>query len=302
MKRFKFIVILIALISSCQTMTFEEPNNGDENTSSKGEKTMYFKLTGFNVTNLDKLPTENGEETKATTQSNATDHLLLGIYDMEGELVDSIIYQNKTDSNISYGTFSHTLKYGKYTILALGWNGSQQCHVQSLDSIYFSEDWVPNTFICRQNVIVNESYSETRTLSLKRCIARFVLTFKDNIIPENLSKFVVSFSGAGNTLSSETKHCTQIQDFSREIPVTIDPSKITSLTSYCFLPNDSAGISIDITAHDINGDTISQRIFNEVPMKINYSTQYTGNFFDYTTATGSVIFETEYDGEINKEF
>lgn len=283
-------------------MSFEEPDNGNENTSHKGEKTMFFRLTGFSITNLDEISAQNGDETKATTQSNATDHLLLGIYDMEGALVDSIIYQHKTDSNISYGTFSHTLKYGKYTILALGWNGSQQCHVHSLDSIYFSENWVPNTFLCRQNIIVNETYSDTRTLSLKRCIARFVLSFKDNIIPEELSKFVVTLSGAGNTLNSNTRHCTQIQNFSREIPVTIDPSKITSLTSYCFLPNDSTGISINITAHDINGGTISQRTFSDVPMKINYSTQYTGYFFDYCTSTENITFETDYDGEINREF
>lgn len=302
MKKLQLLLIWGALLlTGCQMMTFEDDEeNGITN---KGSKTMYFRLTGFSMSNLDESRDYNPAPTRAGTDlQNATDHLLLGIYDMDGQIVDSITYQDKDDVDLPYGTFSHTLNYGKYTILAIGWNGTQQCHVHSLDSIYFSEGWVPNTFLCRQNIIVNESYSDTRTISLKRCIARFVLKFTDTIMPEEIKDFVVTFSGAGNTLNSGTRHCVQQQDFSRKIDVNIDPSKVKSITSYCFLPADSTSVSVNVAAHDINGGTIAERTFTEVPMKINYSTNYTGKFFPISSVSETVTFEVEFDGEFNNEF
>ena len=201
-----------------------------------------------------------------------------------------------------YGTFTRTLDYGKYTILALGWNGNQKCIVHNLDSITFSEGWVPNTFLCRQNIIVSDSYSNTRTLTLRRCIARFMLYFKDTRIPQETSEFIINISGVGNSLNSETRHCTTTEDITRTIPVTIDPSKIKSLTTYCFLPADSTSVSVNIVAKDTIGETISERTFEEVPMKINYSTNYTGNFFTISDITTSITFEIDFDGDFNHEF
>lgn len=293
------LLLAIFVLTSCQKITFSE-NETDENTLTR---CMYFHLGGFTMTGMEEMDPNDASESRATTnQTNYTDNLLLGIFDIDGNVIDSIQYQRKSDTNPSYGSFSHTLKYGKYTVLAIGWNGDQECHVQNLDSIYFSENWVPNTFLCRQNFIVNDTYSDTRRLTLKRCVAKFVLSFKDEIIPDDLDYFTFTFSGAGNTINSETLHCTHIQEFSRRIDVNTEPSKIKTLNSYCFLPNDSAGTTIDIVAFDSKGDTVSHKNFTEVPMKINYSTNYMGNFYNFASATDDVTFETEFDGEINHEF
>ena len=302
MKAKQFILLLLLALVSCQTMTFEDIEEGNNNPS-KGSKTMYFRLTGFSMNNIDELPTEEGEDTRASSiPQGATDHLILGIYNSNRQLIDTLHHQQKEDETIKYGTFSHTLEYGKYTILAMGWNGTQQCLVHSLDSITFSEGWVPNTFLCRQNIIVSESYSDTRTLSMKRCVARFRLKFTDTTIPQNLSKFVFNISGAGNTLDSETRHSTSKTDFSRTIPVSIDPAKLTDISAYCFLPEDSTSIDITVTAYNAEEEVIASKAFANVPVKINYSTNYTGAFFPIGTMTGNIIFETDFDGEFNNAF
>lgn len=299
MKKLTAFILLTVCFISCHKMSFDDNETGNESKT----RCMYFRFGGFTMTGMEEMsPDDNSESRTSTNQANYTDNMLLGIFDTDGNIVDSIQYQSKDDSNTSYGSFSHTLKYGKYTVLAIGWNGTQKCHVASLDSIYFSENWVPNTFLCRQNFIVNDTYSDTRTLTLRRCVAKFVLSFKDEIIPNDLSHFTIDISGAGNTLNSETRHCTHIQDFSRKIPVDISPTKIKSLTSYCILPKDSAGITIDIVAYDSNGDTVSHKNFTQVPMKINYSTNYTGNFYNFASATDDLSFETAFDGEFNHNF
>lgn len=291
--------LIVLLFSSCQTMSFEDDEVGNES----GTMCMTFRFGGFTMTGIEEIQSDDSAESRAATnQTNYSDNLLLGIFDMDGCLIDSIQYQYKKDTNTNYGTFNHTLKYGKYTVLAIGWNGEQQCHVHSLDSISFSEKWVPNTFLCRQNFIVDDSYSDTRTLILKRCVSRFMLSFKDEIIPSDLSKFTIDVFGAGNTLNSGTRHCSKIETYQRVITVNMAPSLIKSISSYCFLPLDSAGVNIDVVAYSANGDTISYKSFSNVPMKINYSTNYIGNFYNFASGTDEITFETDFDGELVHEF
>lgn len=300
MKKNILLLLSLLLLASCQTVTFEDidADGGGET----GSKCMNFVYHGFSMTEID--GNEIGETigTKAATDKKYTDNLLLGIFDMDGTLVDSIQYQSKNDTTIQYGNFSHVLKYGRYIVLAMGWDGSQKCHVHSLDSIYFSENWVPNTFLCRKNIIVNDTYSDTREISLKRCVSRFMLYLEDEVYPEQVSKITINISGAGSTLDSESQHCTHVQSFEREIPVNIAPSKIKSLTSYCFLPTDSANIGIEICAVDADGEIVTSRKFNDVPAKINYSTNYTGNFFNYYSGNSDIAIEAEFEGEINVHF
>lgn len=288
---FFYLFAGMMLVGSCQTMSFDEDSELPDNPL--GEKLMNFKLTGFTLEGFEDLGTR-------ASGSSTTDHLLLGIYNMDGTLVDTITYQDKEDA--SFGKFSKTLQYGKYSILAMGWDGQQKCHVAGLDSIYFSEGWVPNTLLCRQNIIVSEKYSDTRTLSLKRCTARFVVNLKDEHIPAELSKFTISSSQAGNALNSETRHCTKIHEFSRTIDVNIELSKVKYIASYFFLPEDSTSIDIDVTAFNAKGEELGKQQFSEVPVKINYATNYTGKFFPYATESNEVIFELDYEGEFNHDF
>lgn len=300
MKKHLALISSLFLLAACHTVTLEEPEIG--NGTETGSKCMNFVYRGFSMTEIDGYDIPSSAYTKAATDKKYTDNLLLGIFDMDGMLIDTIQYQGKDDTTVQYGTFSHILKYGKYTVLAMGWDGTQKCLVHSLDSISFSDNWVPNTFLCRQNIIVSDAYSDTRELSLKRCVARFMLYLEDDIYPEQVSTIKFSISGAGNTLNSENRHCTHIRSFDREIPVNIAPSQIKSVYANCFLPSDSANIAIDISAYDANGETVTRKSFSNVPAKINYSTNYTGNFFNYSLGNSNITFDTEFDGEINMDF
>lgn len=296
-------IIAASLFSACQTMTFEDPAGDEEIENTEvGSKTMYFRLTGINMTDISELTSNDSNSRSASTTKDVTDNLLLGIYNTDGTIVGNLVYQHRDDPSITYGTFSQTLKYGKYTILAIGWNGTQQCQVHSLDNITFSEGWVPNTFLCLQNIVVSESYSDTRTLSLKRCVARFKLTLRDEYLPEDISNFHIGYSKSGNRLNAQTKHSTEICDHTRTLYVNGTLTPPVTITSYCFLPEDSAYVDVTITANDSEGNPVESRQFTSVPMKINYSTNYSGNFFPYSSGTESVSFETEFDGEINRNF
>lgn len=298
------ILLSLMLVSACGTMTFDESTEEEEvaTDSGIGEKTMFFRLTGITMTDITEMTSGEGNTKAANTAQDGTDNLLLGIYNTDGAIVGNISYQHKDDPYITYGTFSQTLKHGKYTILAIGWNGTQQCHVHSLDSITFSEGWVPNTFLCLQNIVVSENFSDTRTLSLKRCVSRFKLTMNDEYIPEGIGSFHISMGKSSNNLDSRTRHCNHIRTHERTIPVNGELTPPIRVTAYCFLPQDSTGVDITITACDPDGNPMESKEFTNVPMKINYSTNYSGNFFPYSSESGSVTFENEFDGEIFHDF
>lgn len=292
MKNISLTLLFLLTLVACDTMTFTDE---DTTTQTKGEKKMYFRCTGFNMT-------EYGEMTKSSSNQEYTDHILLGIFDSNGNPVSEIIYQHKDDTSISYGSFTHTLKYGTYTILTLGWNGGQQCIVKDLENITFSEGWVPHTFLCRKNIVVSEAYSDTRTLSLKRCVAKFTLKCLDKSIPKETAAFTFRFSKAGKTLNSETQHCTKTEDFERTIETNGKINTPLSINTYCFLPGDSTSVEIGVSAYDKAGNLLGERTILDVPMRINYSTTYSGNFFPIGDVNSSVSFEHEFDGEINCEF
>jgi hypothetical protein len=84
--------------------------------------------------------------------------------------------------------------------------------------------------------------------------------------------------------------------------VNIEPSKIKYVSSYFFLPEDSANINISVAALDVNGEELGKQNFINVPMKINYATNYSGKFFPYASESGEIVFELDYDGEYNHEF
>lgn len=300
MKRITFSLFIFSfLLISCHNTFIDVDNNLNDTKT----KTVTFTFGGFTMSGLDGINSEESHESRASNvQANYTDHLILGIYDANGSIVDSLIYQNKDDNQTSYGTFTHNLVYGKYTVLAIGWNGEQQCLVHSLDSISFSQNWVPNTFLCREEIVVNDNQSSSHPLTLKRCVSKFSVVFKDKNAPCDINHFTIAFSGAGNTINSKTLHCTHTQDFSRTLLVETDPSKITSISTYCVLPKDSAGININVAAFDSNGNTVSQKYFENVPMKINYVTKYSGNFYTTYSGTEEILFEIDFDGEINVDF
>lgn len=300
MKNILLPFLFLITLCACETMTFEDelgknPSTPQAGKEEKGMKEMCFKCTGFSMDDISEI-------SRASSKQEYTDHLLLGIFDNNGNLVGNIMQHDKNDTTITYGTFNHVLKYGKYTILAIGWNGDQQCIVQGLDNISFSAGWVPHTFLCRRNIVVSEAYSDTRTLSMERCVARFVLKCKDQNLPEESVSFQIRTFNAGNTLDSETRHCTHIQEFVRNTGNLGTITAPLSITSYCFLPEDSANVNINVAAFDKDGNLLAEKYFAEVPMKINYSTNYSGYFFPMGEVEGSVSFNFDFDGDINHEF
>lgn len=257
---------------------------------------MYFNLKGYKVTSFE--PMNSADQTRATETENVTDNLMLGVFDKNGKQIGEFTVQNKDDEN--FGTFAYTLTYGTYTVLALGWNGTATCNAKDINNITFSDNAVPQTFMCRQNIVVSESYSDTRTLTLKRCVTNLYISLKDSNKPVDLAKYVIEISGAGNALNSETGFCAAVQTFTKEIIVPAENSG-KKISVYNFLPAKTSNVTYKLSAIDSEGNAFAEHTFTDIEMKINYQSIYSGYLYSYP-ANGNLEFDFEYEGTTNGTF
>ena len=280
-----YIAIMCLGLSSCQKIVFD-----DDEPASRGSMEMKICLTGLTPSSPEiyKPVAVNGNSRATSKDTDSPEHLLLAIYTKEGKLVDRIMLQDKSSAE-EFGTFKKELEFGTYTILAVGWRGSQECLVgneddfpSSADSISFSEKWVPNCYICRQNIIVSGSYSDTRTLSLKRCVTKFRLMFAGDKVPDDINDCVVEARGIGWKMSPVSHYCRQDGTYRRVISVKPDN---TGITFYAFMPQDVSEADITVTARDVEGNTLARRTFEDVPLKINRCTEYSENLFTDRSAS-----------------
>lgn len=276
---------LILCMVSCQGISFEEDEDESE---SRGSMEMKIRLTGLSPSSPDvyKPVATQGESRATSKDTDSPEHLLLAIYTKKGNLVDKIMIQDKSSAE-EFGTFKKELEFGTYTILAIGWRGSQECIVgdgesipSSLDSVSFSERWVPNSYICRQNIIVSDSYSDTRTLSLKRCVTKFLLMFAEDKVPDNIHDCVIEAKGIGWRMAQTSHYCKPEATYTRVISV--NPTN-TGITFYAFMPKEESEADIVITARDVDGNTLAKQTYENVPLKINRCTEFSEHFFTGTS-------------------
>ena len=70
-----------------------------------------------------------------------------------------------------------------------------------------------------------------------------------------------------------------------------------------FLPADEAKINITVSAKDADNKTIFAKTFEDVPMKINRITRYTGEFFkNGENVTGNISVNDKWTDDLDFTF
>ena len=59
---------------------------------------------------------------------------------------------------------------------------------------------------------------------------------------------------------------------------------------YTFPHATEGKLKMTITALDASGGELCQRVFEDLPVKLNQITQYTGAFFEESAASGAAVF------------
>lgn len=267
----------LALMMSCQS-------GPDETTLPEGQCTISFSVTNYRQISFDDLSSDGTTRAVPSNHPSTLAHLLLAVFDAEtGQqactpvLHDQKDYVNKDEA---YTQFSVTLPYGHYRVLVLGYNGQKACNIASVNHISWADSYVPNTFLYCEDFTLSKESEPSKDITLKHVVAAFRVMAED-VIPAELKKmrFV---STAGGTVLDATTGFTPANS-GRTSDIEIPSSHIgikDTFTVYMFLPEEQIQTNYTVQALDGDNEAFVTKHFNNVPLKINYLTEWKGKLFE----------------------
>lgn len=245
---------------------------------------FYFEME-------DMAPATRGEISDAATR------LSFAVYDAEGALVDTVVYQKSSDE--SFGTVDLELYPGNYKLVAVAHNGGADATINSASSVTLPRLTFTDTFADVEEITVESGKNSNVSMNLPRATSAFILRLTDTP-PANAKeiKVVVNSTGLEPTslnINPETRlaenlwkqTCTiPIADISKDVPV------------YFIGMYEVTAVTVKATAYDTDGKEIISHTISGVPLNPNQKTIATGCFFK---SQGSSTFTVESTWSEDKE-
>ena len=207
------------------------------------------------------------------------------IYPCEGESFDKIqINQSRGDE--SFGVVSQNLTVGVHKIVVVAHNGDKNPTMTTPTSIAFSSNTrfkTTDTFCWAGEINVTQN-TGTVNVNLTRATAMFRFRMTDSMIPSQVTELQFAYKGGSaavnpftleGTTKSNQKESFVIEDHSNKVyeiytfPRYEEKNGVRNL-----LP-----LEITVTAIDIYGNAVKERVLTNVPVTRNRITECTGEFF-----------------------
>lgn len=294
---------LVSLFSSCQS-------SPEEVAPPEGLCTVNFSINNYEQVSFDDVSSSSSASaaTRADVPSDHPStlaHLIVAVYDAEtGKQACPPIQHDQSDystKSADYPEFSVTLPYGRYRILALGYNGSRKCTITSINRISWEDDYVPNTFYCCEEFTLDKNTVLNQQLTLKHAVAAFQIQAED-AIPSELKKMRFSSTAGGTALNAQTGFAAQNNGRTSviEVPANYVEQAGVPFTSYLFLPEEQINCNYTVQALGKNDAVLYEKRFSDVPLRINYLTSWKGTFFETSEDLGfSLYWDTQWADTIS---
>ena len=261
------------LLSSCHARIHEIPDTED----------LDRVPVTISVNNLNK---SGYAQTKAMVDvAEVCSNLSFCIYPCEGESFDKIQI-NQTSEDASFGTVSQNLTVGVHRIVVVAHNGDKNPTMTNSESVAFSSNTVmktTDTFCWAGEVNVTQA-TGTVNVTLTRATAMFRLKLTDSAVPSQVSELQFAYKGGSaavnpftleGTTKSNQKESFMIEDHSRKVyEVYTFPRYEEKNGERNLLP-----LEITVTAIDVYGNAVKERVLTDVPVTRNRITECTGEFF-----------------------
>jgi hypothetical protein len=276
---------LFLLLVSCSLLLSVSCQSGPDDTIvPEGQSTITFSVSNYRQISFDDL--SGAGSTRATeTISMTLANLSLTVFNAEtNEVVyPTVLHESKNydKSNAkTFPSFSVTLPYGHYQLLVLGYNGKHSCNIASLNHISWEGDYVPNTFLYCNEFTLDKNTNLNQQITLRHVVAAFCV-YAEDALPATLKKMRFSTTAGGTVLDATTGYTPQIT--SRTSDIIVPPDSLGSpchFYSYLFLPEEQTTGNYTVQALGVNDVLINEKHFNNVPLRINYKTEWQGKFFE----------------------
>ena len=274
-----YAMLVMLLMTSCEKFATEEPGNKNGN-----EENGNVNIQVRNVENDD-----------------LGSLLSLGIFHIDQKT--KVIHQSQESSG--FGHFSMSLSPNTYRMVAIAHQGTGNCTISSPEKITFPSNKLTDTFYYYSTLEV-EDEDIRQEISLSRATSMFTLHINDSI-PKNAKRIKFYYTGGSSTLDATTGYgCVN----SRQTEIQDVHTEQHDYSVYTFPHEDGKKLKIVITVLDAEAKSIAELTLQDVAMKRNQITRYSGNLF-HGTPSGSITedgngfeftFKDSWEGETHYTF
>ena len=235
---------------------------------------------------VDNLGGSSYAQTKAVVDvAQVCSSLSFCIYPCEGESFDKIQI-NQTRDDPQFGTVSQNLTVGVHKIVVVAHNGDKNPTMTNPESVAFSSNTLmktTDTFCWAGEVNVTQA-TGTVNVTLTRATAMFRLKLTDSSIPAQVSELQFAYKGGSaavnpftleGTTKSNQKETILIEDHSRKVFEIYTFPRFEEKNGV----RNPSPLDITVTAVDVYGNAVKERVLENVSVTRNRITESTGEFF-----------------------
>ena len=272
---------LLSFITAMTVIMLGGCTNDDltANDESDDYVSVCFYVSGVNISQ---------QKTRANTLQDAFSKLDLVLYTInpDGSYTK---YKECTQesSSTSFGMITlENVKCGTYKLVALGHNDSDHPNMSDPTNIAFSR--YVNLYGHTADVTISKTATNNVEVPFVHKSAKIAFDF-NGYIPDEVQKIQFSIEGASNVYNAITGYATTTT--TREVAINITPEqrtakKITTFTFTLLTQEDvnstNSYVNMIIAGLDADNNLIDPKSYNKIPLKLGYTTNFSGVFFDYS--------------------
>ncbi|HEY9551910.1 MAG TPA: FimB/Mfa2 family fimbrial subunit [Prevotella sp.] len=195
---------------------------------------------------------------------------------------------NQTSNDKDFGKISVSLPAGTYRFVVLAHSGSGNATLTDLQKIKFANNKVTDTFYCLEEIVVDNSASYE--LELRRCVAQVKVVIEDPI-PDEVKTMRFYYIGGSSTFDAVNGVGSVDSRQTEERMVTPEQHAGHAEFGIFTFPHAADGLlKLTVTALNASGQPIKDLPIDNIPIRKNRITQYTGRFFGGATNANAFSF------------
>lgn len=289
----KTICLLAAVLTLCTACEKGIPDSDADVGDQESNVTLRFSPY---VT--ESFATTRGGEGSSKPIQEVCSRLSIAIFNANGS---KVVYKTQEKDDEGFGTANLNLAEGTYEVVAIGHNGKGTATITSTEKVTFPSNKMTDTFYYYGTLVVTDEPQE-QTIPMTRCVAMFRLNITDPT-PEIIKNMKFYYTGGSSTFSPKAGFgC--VKSKQTEI-LEVNSSGVYEVYT---MPHATTGtLKMIISALDSEETLLYEKVFEDIPVKVNNITSYTGSFFDGSSGTITannfgITIDPTWEGTNNYDF
>ncbi|MCI6161188.1 MAG: FimB/Mfa2 family fimbrial subunit [Prevotellaceae bacterium] len=262
--------LLLIFVAAMALVSCEKAFLPEDETGGNDKKTLRIAVDRLEQADF-------GQVRGSSPLRNLCTKLTFVLFDEEGGLVARV---NQGVAEESFGNATINVEFGNYHLLVVAYQGEKNCVVEKDGGVTFNgASKIGDTFWYYGAVSFGETSSDVSVV-LKRVVAKMEIRGTD-ALPSNVKKVSIKYSKATGTLDWATGYGKTSTSLTKDFEITDNMvGKPPYFEFYTFPHQEEESLTVKVCAYDANGALVLEKVMENVPIRRNAITRYSGNLFN----------------------